>query len=516
MAAFDELTGATGELKMMLDELNKAAFIRITGTSEADFSNLENGMFAVRADAEELIKLLEATGQWEVVDVDLPQTAKVWDDQRKAWSTLSAMGNATVLKPKVTNPFAKNSSVKRQTNTSSNSSKSRGGGGGGSNKNNDFRDKNTNTEVERMLDMMSQVNAIQQSQQNYYQSQQKYYSQGGMIQGVIAYMKQEQDVLKNQNVTLEANVKEIERYMAAKRAELSQLSTSDANYKDVADDLDKLQKAHQNYTKQLIDNKTAIEALTQSMDEQRKKIRTMEINLRNLILKAIEDREKKKKDMLNAEIQMENTIFNLIKRRYEVERDEILETNQMRIDALQQEKDLLSQQLQLRKEQAEAEDKAAKLRELEVKYQRILADPTRKKEAQSIKTEIDALRKEMAWDLAENEVKAQQDAIDQQITSLEDYAEYVTNYYEDLFEHPKKLIEEMRNIMVLSQTEIIEWLKANDETYREASENTQLQMVNGWTETYNEMKGILIDYWEEVEEIMRVYEEVKKHCTFPV
>ena len=501
VAMFDELTGSTGELTQALNLLNQAAFVKITGVSEADFSNLENGLFAVRAGAEETIKMLQATGQWEITSVDLPQTAKVYDPTSKTWSTLKEVGKATVLKPTGNNPFSKQSSIASLKDAST--KKGSGGGGGSSkDKNNNFRDTNVNTEVERMLDMMSQVNTIQQSQQNYYQSQQKYYSQTGQLQGVIAYMQKESEVLAAQNPILEENIRKIEDYMAQKRAEIATLSTDDEKYKEVADDLDKLQKAHQTYTKQLIDNKTAMDQLSESIKEQQKKIRQMEIDLRNTILKAIQDRETKKTNMLNAEIQMENTIFELIKKRYEVERDEIIETSNLRINALKDERDLLDEQLRIRKEQAEAEEKEVKLRELEAKYQRILADPTRRKEAQSIKAEIDDLRKEMAWDLAENEVKAQQEAIDQQITSLEDYVEYVENYYEDLFEHPQKLIAEMRDIMALTQSEIIEWLKANDETYKNSSENTQLQMVNGWTETYNEMKGILIEYWDEVEEII--------------
>jgi hypothetical protein len=163
---------------------------------------------------------------------------------------------------------------------------------------------------------------------------------------------------------------------------------------------------------------------------------------------------------------------------------------------------LLDEQLAQRKAQAEAEDKVTKLKELEVKYQRIIADPTRAKEAKQIKGEIDELRKEMAWDLAEEEVKAQQESIDQQITSLEDYVEYVENYYNDLFEHPQKLIDEMRTIITGTQEEILEWLKENDEEYKNSTENTQLSMVEGWTQTYNDMKGILTLYWDEVEEII--------------
>ena len=409
-----------------------------------------------------------------------------------------------MLKPTGNNPFKGASTVTKKADTKQKSGRSGGGGGGGSSseKNKNFRDTNTNTEVERMLDLMSQVNSIQGAQQNWYQSQQKYYSQTKQLQGVIAYMQKEKEVLEAQNPVLEKNIQQIEYYMEIKKSELAALSTDDEAYKEVADDLDKLQKAHQTYTRQLIDNKTTMDQLTESMKEQQKKIRQMEIDLRNTILKAIEDREKKREDMLNAEIQMENKILELIKRRYENERDEILNTTQMKIDALKEERDLLQEQLNIRKAEAEEADKAAKLKELEVKYQRIIADPTRAKEAQSLKKQIDDLRKEMAWDLAEKEVEAQQESIDQQITSLEDYQEYITNFYEDLFEHPQQLIDEMRGIIMGTQEEILTFLKENDDEYQNSSENTRTMLVTGWTETYNEMRGIIKTYWDEVEYII--------------
>ena len=502
---FYRLTNSAGELTDVLNMLNEAAFIRITGESEADFSNVINGLHAVQADAKDTIDALIATGQWEVATTDLPQEGLMFDPKTGGWTKFTNSAQATFLKPSGKNPFKGLSTVKQKADTKSNTGRRGGGGGGGSsnsNKNNNYRDSNVTTEVERMLDMMSQINTIQGAQQSWYQSQQKYFGQTKQLQGVIAYMQREKEALEAQNPVLEKNIKQIEHYMEIKRAEIATLSTDDAAYKDVADDLDKLQKAHQTYTKQLIDNKTAIEQLTESMLEQQKKIRKMEIDLRNTILKAIEDRERKREDMLNAEIQMENKIFDLVKRRYEKERDEILNTTQTKIDALTEERDLLQEQLDIRKAEAEEADKAAQLKELEVKYQRIIADPTRAKEAQSIKKQIDDLRKEMAWDLAQKEVEAQQDSIDQQVTSLEDYKEYVTNYYEDLFEHPQKLIEEMRGIMMGTQDEIIAFLKANDEEYQNSSENTRTMLVEGWNETYEQMRGIIKTYWDEVEYIV--------------
>lgn len=500
---FNELTGSAGELTDILNMLNDAAFVQITGTSDADFSAIEAGLIYVQNLADEAVAKLLDTGQWEVDTIQLNQKAALWnwDNNEKTkghWSYPETIVGAQVLKPTGKNPFRGSSTVTKKADTNQSSGRSGGSGGGGGSSN-----KTTGqTEVEKTLDIMDQVHAIQEYQQSWYQTQQKYYQQTGQLQGVIAYMQKEKEAIEAQNPVLEKNVQEIERLMEQKKAEIALLSTDDEAYEDVADDLDKLQKAHQNYTKQLVDNSTAIESLNEQMDEQRKKIRQMEIDLRNTILSAIEDRERKREDMLNAEIEMENTILDLIKKRYEKERDHIIEVTNLKIQSLQEERDLLNEQLQLRKEQEEQEDKLLKLRELEVKYQRIVADPTRAKEAKSIRKEIDDLRKEIAWDTAEQEVKAQQDSIDQQITSLEDYSEYIQEYYEDLFEHPQKLIAEMREVIMMTQEEILEWLKNNDEAYQNSSELTQQKIAKGWENTYNEMKGILKLYWDEVEEII--------------
>lgn len=112
------------------------------------------------------------------------------------------------------------------------------------------------------------------------------------------------------------------------------------------------------------------------------------------------------------------------------------------------------------------------------------------------------LRDEISWDLAEDEVNSQKDTIDQQITSLEDYMEYMENYYEDLLSNPRNFIEEVNSILSMTQEDIIEWLKANDEDYFNSLDSTRTQMESDWRETHDAMNGIIKTYWEEVENIV--------------
>ena len=499
VAMFDELTSSTGDFTQALNALNEAAFIRITGTSEADFSEIKDGLISVQNMAQETVNMLLATGQWTIDTV--PLNTEAWVQQKDGSWNLEKLTSVTqILKPTGANPFGRNSSVAQKRDTTQKKNRSSGGGGGGTK--NNKANEHPQTEVELMLNRMAQVQAIIESQQAFYQSQSKYYNQTGQLQGVIGYSRKEIEVLTAQNEVLQQNIDKIDEYRKKKEAELATLDVSDDKYEEVRDDLERLQKAHQEYTRQVIDNKTAIDQLNETIKDTQKKIRDMQIKIREQIYKAIEDREKKAKNMLQNEISMENTILDIIKRKYEIERDKIIENTDARITALQEEKDLLSEQLRIRKEMAEEEDKAAKLAQLEANYNRIIADPTRAKEAQKIQDEINSLRKEMAWDAAEKEVKAQQDSIDQQITSLEDYKQYIEEYYEDLFAHPAKLIEEMRNIITRTDDEILDWLKENSEEYAASSENTQRQMVDTWSDTLDEMRGRIKTYWDEVEEII--------------
>jgi len=479
--------------------LNKEATMRILGVSEADFSNIQNGMTAVQDTASSTIQMLLALGQFKLEEREVEEgvTFPMLSGDGKTITnvTAEAKGKYQFLVPTSANPLKSRGGGGGGSETTDDSGG--GGGGGGSSSN-----SNSMTEVERALDVMSKRNEIQEARRNFYQAQSGYYEQTGQLQGVIAYAQKEIEVLDEENASLEDNIARIEEYMDAKKAELASMSTSDEKYEEVADDLDKLQKAHQNYSVQLINNKADIDKLNKSMDEQRKKIRQMQIDIRELVYKAIEDREAKAKNMLENEIEMEDEILDVITKRYEKERDEILRINDMKIDSLNREKDLLSEQLELRKQMSEQQDKEAELAKLEAQYQRIAADPTRAKEALEIRKKIDDLRKEMSWEEAERQVKAQQDSIDQQITSLEDYATQVEEYYEDLFAHPQKLIDEMREIIKLSDEEIIAWLQENNEEYAASTENRQKQMTDNWQTTLDEMRGKITTYWEEVEEII--------------
>lgn len=379
----------------------------------------------------------------------------------------------------------------------SSSHSSSGGGGGSSNSS-----SNEMSEIEKMLDLMEQIQKIREHQMSLISATRDYYQETGNLTAVMQLYAQERDALSANNEVIEENIRRIEELMAAKQAELAAMSTSDANYEQVASDLEALQEAHQNYTLSLIENQTQIEAFNNAIEEIENEIRDMEIDLRETIHQAILDREERNERMLQGTIDVENEILDVLKERYEKERDLAIETAEAKIEALEAESRALDEQFEKRKRAADQEDKMAKLAKLEAQLARISADPTRKKEELELRRQIAELRDELAWDLAEEEVEAQQESIDQQITSLEDYIEQVEQYYEDLFEHPQQLIAEMQQIMQMTEEEIIQFLQANSEEYANSTEAMQQDMVNSWHQMFLDMAGETETYWEEVEEII--------------
>lgn len=353
-----------------------------------------------------------------------------------------------------------------------------GGGGGGTKK----------TAAEKMIESMKTGLELSDHARELAQQAQAYYEVRRELQGVIRYQEVERRLVEEENVTLQGYLDSLEKQMQ-KTAQGSE-------------EYQKLAAQHQEYSLRLLKNKTDVENLTKAIKEQYDAIRNMEIELRNTILQAIEDREAREERMLNGRIKMENEMLALLKKRYEKERDEILETADIRKKALEDEKDAVDELLAARKKQEESDERLKEIAELEAKISRISADPTRQKEASSLREQLAKLRNDLAWEEAENEAEAQKKSLDDQIQNIEDYKQYVEDYYEELLSNPRKMIEEVSGLLEDTDTAILEWLKANSEEYAKATDATQQSMVEGWQSTLLDMRGAVEVYWEEVENII--------------
>ena len=503
------ISGALAEGEAAFDRLNEAAFITITGTSVADFSALTSGLISVQNLAAETVQALIATGQWTTETITLPQEGAQWDPVSGTWNKTTLNTNQTVLKYAGGNPLKGGGGGK---SSGGGGGGGKGGGGGGGGK----KSTSVSKDIQKLLDTMNERTEADDHRRKMAQLAQQYHDVRGELQGVIKYMQIEKKIVQENSAQLEVYLKVLETQIAAKEASMAKYKESSKKYKQAKADLEALQEQHDKYSETLLQNRIDMEKLDQSMQEQRNTIREMEIDLRKLIHDAILDREALNKRMLQGTIDIENEIIDILKQRYEKERDSLTELAEAKRDALNEELSLLDEQLNARKKLNEEEDRAKKLAELEAQLARVSADPTRKKEALDLQEQISELREEIAWDLAEDDVEAQKKSIESQIESIDDYIEYVEDYYEELLSNPRKLMDEMQELLTMTDAEIMAWLIENHEDYEKSTNATRENMRIGWQEMLDDMRGRTQTYWDEVDEIISrgddaIIEFLKQH-----
>lgn len=491
------IADAIAEGQSAIDALDKEIFIKLTGWSVADFSAIQNGLLSTQGMAQDVINTLIAMGQWKLETINLPTTVMEYDEATGGFISKTAQGGATVLKyTGKGSPFSGNSSTK----TSSGGKRSSGGGGGGGSSKQESKVQKMLDEMEKSMDNMEYRRDIQQLAQDIYEAE-------GAYKSLLESYAKEKQLIGEENSELKKNVALIEEQLEIKRAELATLKEGTDKYEEAASDIEALEEAHKEYSKQLLENEKDLYALDDAIEDVYDDIRQAEIDVYDMIQGVLEDIEGREEAMLEARADMENEVLDIIKQRYEEERDAAIETAEAKRDALQEEIDKIDELLNARKKLEEEQDTLEEIASLEAKIARISADPTRAKEAAELRTQLDDLRKERAWTLAEDEAEAQKKSVQDQINSLDEYIQYVEDYYEDLFEHPQKLIAEMEEIMQQTDEEILAFLQENNEEYAAASAANQQVMVNTWQNTLDDMRGKYKNYSEEVEEILKMSNE---------
>ena len=340
------LSSALAEGEDAFRRLNEAAFITITGTSVADFSALTSGLISVQNLAADAVDALIATGQWTIETITMPQEGAQWNPLTGVWTRTRINTNQNVLRYTGSNPLKGGGSGK-------------GGGGGGSSS------TSVSQSTQKLLDKMDEAVDAGDHRRKMAQLAQQYHEVRGEIQGVILYLGKEKEIVQENSTTLTGYIAELENQMAAQRAIMSKNKEGSKKYKQVAADLEALQKQHQQYSETLLQNKIDLEELTKAIQKQQDAIRDMEIDLRDLIHDAILDREALNKRMLEGQIDVENELIDVITRRYEKERDQLIELAEAKRNALNEELTALDEQLAARKKLSEEEDKAKELAEKE-------------------------------------------------------------------------------------------------------------------------------------------------------
>lgn len=151
---------------------------------------------------------------------------------------------------------------------------------------------------------------------------------------------------------------------------------------------------------------------------------------------------------------------------------------------------------------SEEQDKQVELAKLQAQYARIIADPTRSKEALEIQKKIKDLQEDIAWTAAEKQVEAQQKDIDKQVEDLEDYQSRMDEYYEKLLEDNNNFSGEANTILEQDDESILNWIAQNDEEFQHMTDEQRRAERQSLQDTLDTMRKKIDTHWEEVEQII--------------
>ena len=269
-----------------------------------------------------------------------------------------------------------------------------------------------------------------------------------------------------------------------------------------SDDWYNLRDQVMEYEEQIEECTNEIAENTRKIRENQQAARKTRIELEDMIEEEIQNRIQRYRDMVDGSVQMQDIMTDAIRQRYQDEWDLISKDIDKKKEALEQEKSLIDERLNKRKE---AEDEAAKyeeLAELRRQYAMISMDSTRTKDAAEMREKMEKLEKELSWNIAENEAKAQGEGLQDQIDAYDQYQQNTEDDLQAYLEDANNFADEINSVLKGSQEDLMNWLSANVKDYANSLNDAQLQLLLSWEDTYKQMMGITDTWWEEINKIL--------------
>lgn len=543
----DQIREAANGSEEALRALQEAAFIHIVGTADVDFTPIRDGLYDVSNLSQETLKVLQGLGLFDIETVDLPMTyydlevasnnsrfigggARFDDGMGDA-----GVGNVTYRPVKHTvNAGAtilkfKNSNIKTPTKKSSgggggSGSKGGGGGGGGGGS------SKASSEVQNRLDALENLSTPIDYRLKIAQGWEEYYQQTGELSKTIPYMEEQIKLHTELSEIYAKNRKELEPLALAQKAQVENIQGQIESLTKLRDQYSSGSSAYKNYDKQIqalqaqleellpdyealveavdgyalseIEAKQAIDELNRKIKEQRTAIRTLRADMKDTLSGYIDNLKEQQRELVDATISMQDTVIDILREEAQKELD-------LEKEKLDKKKELLGEELTAirdnyneAKELANQQAKEEELREKQRQLSLLSTDPTKAKQRAQLEKEIAKLREDMAWDAAENEVSANEEAVQGQIDNLDELITANREAYDAISGYNEELVNKMYEVMSQTEEQMIAWLKEHSTAYAESTKEAQGKLVEEWRDTLNTIYGVLETNWPEVEKLM--------------
>jgi len=308
--------------------------------------------------------------------------------------------------------------------------------------------------------------------------------------------------LTNQNTMLTRENEEQEKRADLIREQIALLKEQQEVTKPGSENYKKITSEIMKMEEQLESTNQTIDKNTESIKKNVEQIHKIQQTLEQTVDKEIKDRIRLQREMLAGTVNIQDSILAQIRKRYTDEWNLIKKDIERKKQALNEEKNLINERLNARKNAADQEEKYERLAELQRQLGLISADPTRTKEAKELRKQITDLQKELSWDIATKEAEMATQAIDDQINAYSDYTAIYEENLGEMLEDARNFKDEMDVIMNGSFEDYVNYMREHDENYKNATDETRLQMEQGWEDTWKKMKGLTDTYWEEIDVTM--------------
>lgn len=354
--------------------------------------------------------------------------------------------------------------------------KSSGGGGGGK------------SDADKLVDKIKKGQALYEHRVKMVQYKQTEYTNADELTNYGRMIEKEMEIEQSYLPIVQENIQKLKEQMAKTKV------GSDDWY-TLRDAILSAEETYEEINKTLDENKKKLE-------ENQQAILKLHTDLEDSVTEEIKNRIQKERDMTDGAVTMQETILNAIKQRHQDEWDLIKKDIEKKKEALEEEKSLIDERLQARKDAEDEAEKYEELAELKKQLASVEMDSSRTKDAAQLRKSIADLEKEIGWDIADKEADNAKNEIQDQMDAYDDYITKGDEDLEELLKDANNFSEEVNNVLKMNQSELFDWLKNNVKEYTESLKDAQQQIVNSWSDTYKQMMGLTDTYWDEVAEIL--------------
>lgn len=307
------------------------------------------------------------------------------------------------------------------------------------------------------------------------------YQNNGELTNVNTLIKEENSIREDRVKVLQSEIKELQ-------AEQKLFASGSKEEKRIVEQIKKREEA-------IASENTQIDKNNKLYDENVKKIMQIRKAIEDSVDKELEAEKKRNREILAANVSMQSTIVDLLRKRLQDEWNLKKKDIEKEKENLNEYKKLINERFAYRKKASDQADKEEELADYRRQLALIQADPTRSKDALDLQRKIEELEKEQSWAIAEDEVNAENERIDDQQEGLAKFIQYNEELLNDILGDANNFAEEMNDILSGSfedsYNKIMEFMRSENEAFMNSLPDAQKQMVQSWEDTWKKAKDIV-------------------------